>query len=420
VLEEAVGSILARGATLTSWCNALRGSLGHMSFSGPTVVGQSSQPPAPPLSQQASTTASATSSPRKRSRRPPPVAVPERPPTSLPVSFYPIQSSDGSHPRDAGEHNRVDSHVAGRVSAHSRKGIARRVNEDRFSVLVPERNHCGAGHVRCQAHLEAPAVYGVYDGHGGMHAADFAMTAIPELLACSNPHQEPIQRRLTKAFHGIDADICSRCSQAPILGTTACVAVVLPAGLECSSQRRQVRTLHVAHVGDSRALLVSSGPSGSSAAFLTSDHSPLRADESDRINAAGGHILNSRVNGILAVTRALGDVGLKQAVVSTPDVVSIPLLPHNHYLVLATDGIWNVCSEVDVCSLLDAVSALEVPKASVCEVAVSVTTAASREHSEQHAVTLRRAAEALADLAVSRGSTDDIAVVVVDLISYHG
>lgn len=49
---------------------------------------------------------------------------------------------------------------------------------------------------------------------------------------------------------------------------------------------------------------------------LTRDHSPDRDDEKSRVEAAGGYVisLNSvpRVNGQLAVSRAIGDVKFKR------------------------------------------------------------------------------------------------------------
>lgn len=49
---------------------------------------------------------------------------------------------------------------------------------------------------------------------------------------------------------------------------------------------------------------------------LTRDHNPKRDDERSRVEAAGGYILSlngvPRVNGQLAVSRAIGDVKFKR------------------------------------------------------------------------------------------------------------
>lgn len=52
-----------------------------------------------------------------------------------------------------------------------------------------------------------------------------------------------------------------------------------------------------------------------------------------------------RVMGILQCTRAIGDKDLQSyGVIPTPDVLSLPRTGHEEFLVLATDGLWDVMS----------------------------------------------------------------------------
>lgn len=235
-------------------------------------------------------------------------------------------------------------------------------------------------------------------------------------------HTQSLSQQLTDAFESSDAAICAHAPLSSVIGTTATVAVLSPP--ECAAspghrrqQRRRSPTLHVAHVGDSRALLVSAGFGGSDAEFLTADHTPNgHPTEGSRIAAASGHVINGRVNGILAVSRALGDLSLKPAVISTPDVISLSLAPHHRFLVLATDGLWDVCNENDVCRLLlgqtPPAKGSKAPK----QYGPSGPSAVNGQQSNVMApCSLSRAPRELADLAVSRGATDDISVVVIDL-----
>jgi serine/threonine protein phosphatase PrpC len=49
--------------------------------------------------------------------------------------------------------------------------------------------------------------------------------------------------------------------------------------------------------------------------------------------------------GILQCTRAIGDKDLQSyGVIPTPDVLSLPRTGHEEFLVLATDGLWDVVS----------------------------------------------------------------------------
>jgi protein phosphatase 2C len=66
----------------------------------------------------------------------------------------------------------------------------------------------------------------------------------------------------------------------------------------------------------------------------------------ERLAAAGGRVIfNSglRVMGILATTRAIGDHDLRPyGVVPTPDVLELPRAAEHEFLVLGSDGLWDV------------------------------------------------------------------------------
>lgn len=65
--------------------------------------------------------------------------------------------------------------------------------------------------------------------------------------------------------------------------------------------------LHVANVGDCRAVLCRGG----NAVVLTTDHTPSVPSEAARVEAAGGFVSRGRVNGILGVSRSFGDIHCK-------------------------------------------------------------------------------------------------------------
>ena len=50
----------------------------------------------------------------------------------------------------------------------------------------------------------------------------------------------------------------------------------------------------------------------------------------------------NRVGGVLAVTRAFGDISLKpHGLISRPDIKKIPIRLHHRYVVVASDGLWD-------------------------------------------------------------------------------
>jgi len=125
------------------------------------------------------------------------------------------------------------------------------------------------------------------------------------------------------------------------VGSTACAAVV--------SENR----IYVANVGDSRCVLSRDGE----AIDLSIDHKPNTPREKARIEAAGLDVEDGRVRGELNLSRALGDLRFKnncrlcstqQAVTAVPDVACVDIQPDHDFLVIASDGIFDVLSSQEV------------------------------------------------------------------------
>ncbi len=96
------------------------------------------------------------------------------------------------------------------------------------------------------------------------------------------------------------------------------------------------RVLYTANVGDARIVLCRNGK----ALRLSYDHKGSDENEGRRISNAGGLILNNRVNGVLAVTRALGDSYLKDLVTGHPYTTETVIQPDiDEFLILACDGV---------------------------------------------------------------------------------
>ncbi|ORM42075.1 putative protein phosphatase 2C 58 [Babesia sp. Xinjiang] len=109
----------------------------------------------------------------------------------------------------------------------------------------------------------------------------------------------------------------------------------------------------VANAGDSRAVLCRGG----CAVALSHDHKPQLREEGERIRRAGGSVTNGRVDGNLNLSRSLGDLTFKQdhtlppaeqRISAMPDVRICPLTPHDEFVVLACDGIWDCKSNQQV------------------------------------------------------------------------
>ncbi|CAE7319316.1 unnamed protein product, partial [Symbiodinium sp. KB8] len=112
--------------------------------------------------------------------------------------------------------------------------------------------------------------------------------------------------------------------------------------------------LYMANAGDCRAVLSHEGL----AVNLTQDHKPKVQAEKARIEAAGGWIANGRLNGVLGVSRAFGDAEHKaprcqaawgsefssDPLTAAPEVTGVVLCPGDEFLIIASDGLWDVLS----------------------------------------------------------------------------
>lgn len=222
------------------------------------------------------------------------------------------------------------------------------------------------------ANVNGGQFFGVYDGHGGNKVSSFLKYNLhayfQECLGKSR------KQRFEYAFARAEEYVLTNYDD----GSTALVAYI---------DRESV--LHYAWVGDSRAVLENNG----TVQFATQDHKPDRVHEKERIERAGGKVWWHgvwRVNG-LAVSRSIGDRKLKNAgqgqIIADPDWEQIYLKKSNHFMIMASDGLWDVITN---------------------EEAVAMVTRAL-----QNKKPLNKIAQELQDAAIKKGSTDNITVCVI-------
>jgi len=133
--------------------------------------------------------------------------------------------------------------------------------------------------------------------------------------------------------------------------------------------------LWIANVGDSRAVLSKNGV----AVRVTTDHKPTLESERNRILDLKGYVIFGRVNGVLAVSRALGDFYFHPHVSCEPEVFG-PFDVYNdeyQFLILACDGLWDV---VDDNTAVDIVKGSKTPEEGAKRLVKSALTAQSTDN----------------------------------------
>ena len=175
----------------------------------------------------------------------------------------------------------------------------------------------------------APVAAAVARAHESPAEAGGLAPLLPPAVAATLPAPQPSppSSSAAPAASGASGGNGSGSSQ------TAAAAAALPKLQEAATRQR---VLYTANVGDARIVLCRSGK----ALRLSYDHKGSDENEGRRITSAGGLILNNRVNGVLAVTRALGDAYMKDLVTGHPYTTETVIQPDvDEFLILACDGV---------------------------------------------------------------------------------
>ncbi|VDK31448.1 unnamed protein product [Dibothriocephalus latus] len=247
------------------------------------------------------------------------------------------------------------------------------------------------------------AYFAIFDGHGGNGVSEYAashlhtaITSLPEygkVIQFLNTSKGDVEKALRLGFLSLDSEMRTRFSHQPTtksskadhsprlshketggsVSSSGAANTIVGSPNNCS--RSSVLSSSVGDVGGSTCivLLVRDGQiycanCGDSRAVISclgvaeafsTDHKPSLPRERSRILAAGGWISGgNRVNGNLALSRALGDFTFKrnpqlspvdQIISPEPDVSCRDIRPEeDEFIVMGCDGIWDVLTDQEV------------------------------------------------------------------------
>ncbi len=168
-------------------------------------------------------------------------------------------------------------------------------------------------HITALDIIQGVSLFAVFDGHGGQEVALFVEKHfIEELKKLDTFKKGNYKQCLIDTFLLLDRMLISDAGKKELAkiaakagsgagasgndlpfqaGCTACVALVTP------------NEVFVANAGDTRCVIASKGK----AKNLSTDHKPDMIAEKRRIERGGGFVEEGRVNGIIAISRAIGD-----------------------------------------------------------------------------------------------------------------
>ncbi|CAL5998797.1 Protein_phosphatase 2C [Hexamita inflata] len=176
---------------------------------------------------------------------------------------------------------------------------------------------------------------GVFDGHGGIDAASYCkQQLLKKLIDTKFIGFGQLGLALQEAIIQTDQAYCEQTDKGQVGTTVACCLIDLKRGLVVA-----------ANSGDARVLIKTK-----SSIYTTVDHKPSdereRARLRDNFNTGvfdfGGVM---RVNGTLAVSRAIGDLDFKiYGVLALPQIYEEIQYSDVNFVVVACDGMWDVIS----------------------------------------------------------------------------
>lgn len=242
------------------------------------------------------------------------------------------------------------------------------------------------------------SVFNVYDGHGGFDASKFLKHRFHKYFAdCLRDGpagSATIVHALEQSFAIADSDLLLHTKER---GLSANVGAVVS-----SVVIDEYGNIFCANLGDSRAVL---SLADGGVVQLSRDLKPNLPEETERIKRCGGVVVNNRVNGRLAVSRALGDFeyktpgGVETMVSAVPEIRMHVATGKERFVVLACDGLFDVMTSADAVQFVNDRIAQAVNK---------------RMHPDPSHICV----DLVTECVIKRGTTDNVTVVVIFLTPF--
>jgi serine/threonine protein phosphatase PrpC len=188
-------------------------------------------------------------------------------------------------------------------------------------------------------------LFELFDGHGGEDISNFLQqNFIPIYKQYLEIFHYDIPKSLSSSFKEADEAIKENLNNLNGMGSTGTIIHLL-------WEEKNRLMVYTGNVGDSRASLISPNH----IIRLTYDHRMNDPKEKERIVNSGIEIIDNRIGGELMLTRIFGDYEFKDekhknGVLCEPFLskIKIDLSIKDQFLILASDGIWDLVDEKEI------------------------------------------------------------------------
>eukprot|EP00521_Asterionellopsis_glacialis_P009221 CAMPEP_0195288292 /NCGR_PEP_ID=MMETSP0707-20130614/5015_1 /TAXON_ID=33640 /ORGANISM="Asterionellopsis glacialis, Strain CCMP134" /LENGTH=489 /DNA_ID=CAMNT_0040348143 /DNA_START=292 /DNA_END=1761 /DNA_ORIENTATION=+ len=306
---------------------------------------------------------------------------------------------------------------------HGGQAVSRYLRQNLYAnlqVVLPSVTRDSSRNVTCKGEtIQEDDQNGCQGTEDGNHDERSTVTA---KTSASPPTLNDYEQALKQALDKVDGEV-QRISHWSYQGSTAVAVWVHEEKRESASSDPPRRTILAANVGDSRAVLSRAG----AAMDLTRDHKPNDPFEKARVEGLGGKVIwcglvdsngkpveNGgvyRINGNLALSRAIGDRSERPLVSAEPEFTHSVIDESDEFIVLGSDGLWDVMSSQEVVSFvhskLDTIKKESTTDADECEIELPSST-----EGKSAALKIEMSSLVTAE-ALRRGTTDNVTVVII-------
>lgn len=186
----------------------------------------------------------------------------------------------------------------------------------------------------------------VYDGHGGKIVSRYLSQEMPNRLVKKGINFPLTKNFILNQFKGAQEELKTKHKNGVIHCGSTCLAAI-----HYKNQKDNKYYINVMNLGDCRAVICRDNL----AIPITKDHKPHWPEERNRITQLGGNVYfdgdDYRI-GDLSVSRAFGDVDAEPYVTHIPDIYKYRLEATDKFIILACDGLWDVCVNQEVVNFI--------------------------------------------------------------------
>lgn len=249
----------------------------------------------------------------------------------------------------------------------------RESNEDRHNIIL---NIDGNDLDKNQINF-----FGIYDGHGGTWVSKYLETNMPNYYM-DKKFCPPFSPKYHEQVFCLVQSLLLKNSLGYSNGSTCLLNLMY--------KYKDEIHLNIVNLGDSRLSIVYSNGTSKS---ITKDHKPDDSVEKSRLEKMGGEVYKDSESvyriGDLSLSRAFGDGDNAPYISQKPDIFYKKITKQTKYIVMGCDGLWDVISSEEIGQVIGELIKQLKPDNLAVE---------------------------LAKLAIEKGSTDNVSVIVIEVI----